>query len=234
MALPLQVTGWKQAAVQARVTELLALVGLQDEHHSDPGWLSGGQKQRVGIARALVHRPEILLCDEATSALDPETTQSILALLKSINRQLGLTIVLITHEMGVIREICDAVLVLERGHAVEHGPVWRVFGEPRHDATRALLRPLAHVLGDEVHAGLPAAGSRVIALRYTGQGGSKPDLQAIAALLGGPVRLLHGGVDRIQGHTHGQLLVSAPLRGPAPPQLAAAGLAHHAEEVAHA
>ncbi|OYU96701.1 MAG: methionine ABC transporter ATP-binding protein, partial [Burkholderiales bacterium PBB5] len=138
VALPLRVAGWKETAVRERVAELLALVGLQDKHGSYPGRLSGGQKQRVGIARALVHRPEILLCDEATSALDPETTQAILALLKRINQQLGLTIVLITHEMGVIREICDEVLVLERGHAVERGPVWRVFGQPQHDATRAL------------------------------------------------------------------------------------------------
>ena len=121
-------------------TELLELVGLQGKENTYPGRLSGGQKQRVGIARALVHHPEILLCDEATSALDPETTQSILALLRDINRQLGLTVVLITHEMGVIREICDQVLVLEKGRIAETGPVWQVFGEPRHDATRALLR----------------------------------------------------------------------------------------------
>ena len=234
VALPLRVAGWPEAAVRERVAELLALVGLQDKHSTYPGRLSGGQKQRVGIARALVHRPEILLCDEATSALDPETTQAILALLKRINQQLGLTIVLITHEMGVIREICDEVLVLERGHAVERGPVWRVFGQPQHDATRALLSPLAHALSDEVRAGLAANGERVIELRFTGEGGLSPDLQAIAALLGGPVRLLHGGVDRIQGHTHGQLLVSAPVGGPPPERLVAAGLAHQAQEIGHA
>ena len=121
VALPLRIAGWKEGEVNARVTELLQLVGLQGKHLAYPGRLSGGQKQRVGIARALVHRPEILLCDEATSALDPETTQSILALLQDINRRLGLTVVLITHEMGVIREICDQVLVLEKGRIAEIG-----------------------------------------------------------------------------------------------------------------
>lgn len=233
VALPLRVAGWREAEVRARVAELLQLVGLQGKEHTYPGRLSGGQKQRVGIARALVHRPEILLCDEATSALDPETTQSILALLKDINRTLGLTIVLITHEMGVIREICDEVLVLEQGRIAEAGPVWRVFGAPRHDATRALLRPLEHELPAEVRATLAADGARVIELRYTGEGGLEPDLARIAAVLGGPVRLLHGGVDRIQGHAHGRLLMSAPVVGPDAEDLVREGLAHQALELAH-
>ncbi len=114
IALPLRVAGVPKARIAERVDELLQLVGLQDKRHAYPAQLSGGQKQRVGIARALVHQPEILLCDEATSALDPESTQAILALLRDINRRLGLTIVLITHEMAVIREICDRVVVLER------------------------------------------------------------------------------------------------------------------------
>ena len=233
VALPLRIAGWKEGEVNARVTELLQLVGLQGKHLAYPGRLSGGQKQRVGIARALVHRPEILLCDEATSALDPETTQSILALLQDINRRLGLTVVLITHEMGVIREICDQVLVLEKGRIAETGPVWRVFGEPAHAATRALLRPLEHGLPQDVHHDLAADGARVIELRYTGAGGLEPDLARIAAALGGPVRLLHGGVDRIQGHAHGRLLLSAPVVGPDAEDLVTQGLAHHAREVAH-
>jgi D-methionine transport system ATP-binding protein len=104
----------------------------------------------VGIARALVHQPELLLCDEATSALDPETTQSILALLRDINRQLKVTVVLITHEMAVIREVCDRVAVLEAGKVVELGPVWQVFGAPQADATRALLASLNHELPADV------------------------------------------------------------------------------------
>ncbi|EXF42874.1 ABC transporter-like protein [Pseudomonas sp. BAY1663] len=139
--LPLRVAGVPYGQRQRKVHELLQLVGLLDKRGAYPAQLSGGQKQRVGIARALVHDPEILLCDEATSALDPETTQSILALLREINQRLGLTIVLITHEMAVIREICDRVVVLEQGEVVEQGPVWRVFGAPWHEVTRTLLAP---------------------------------------------------------------------------------------------
>ena len=140
VALPLRVAGVKPAAARVRVDALLDLVGLRDKADAYPAKLSGGQKQRVGIARALVHEPRILLCDEATSALDPETTQSILALLRDINRKLGLTVVLITHDMAVIREICHQVLVLDGGRKVEQGEVWRVFGDPGAEATRALLR----------------------------------------------------------------------------------------------
>lgn len=233
VALPLRVAGVAEAEVRPRVAELLALVGLEGKERTYPGRLSGGQKQRVGIARALVHRPEILLSDEATSALDPETTQAILALLKDINRRLGLTIVLITHEMGVIREVCDHVLVLERGRIAERGPVWQVFGAPQHDATRALLRPLEHRLPEDVQRSLAADGARVIELRFTGAGGLEPDLARLAAALGGPVRLLHGGIDRLQGHAHGRLLLAAPVVGPEAEDLVRQGLAHEARELAH-
>jgi D-methionine transport system ATP-binding protein len=129
-ALPLVVSGAPKAKVDERVAEVVALTGLKGKERAYPSRLSGGQKLRVGIARALVHRPDILLCDEATSALDPETTLSILRLLKDINRRLKITIVLITHEMSVIREICDSVLVLDGGRIAEIGPVWRLFGDP--------------------------------------------------------------------------------------------------------
>ena len=239
VALPLRVAGVREPQVRERVNELLALVGLKGKESSYPGRLSGGQKQRVGIARALVHHPEILLCDEATSALDPETTQSILALLRDINRQLGLTVVLITHEMGVIREICDQVLVLEQGRIAETGPVWQVFGEPRHDATRALLRALAHDLPPDLTQRLsqqpPARGSfqRVLELVYTGQGRIEPDLDRIARTLGGRVRLLHGGVDHIQGHTHGRLLVTTADPGTAASELVRQQLCHQAKELGY-
>ena len=150
VALPLRVAGVKRAEIEARVNELLAMVGLADKAQAYPAMLSGGQKQRVGIARALVHRPEILLCDEATSALDPETTEQILALLRDINRQLGLTVVLITHDMAVIEAVCDRVLVLDHGHVMEQGPVWRVFAEPQADATVALLKPLRRRLQGQI------------------------------------------------------------------------------------
>ncbi len=140
--LPLKVAGVPKEQRARKVAQLLELVGLQDKHKAYPAQLSGGQKQRVGIARALVHDPAILLCDEATSALDPETTQSILGLLREINQRLGLTIVLITHEMAVIRDICHRVVVLEQGRIVEQGPVWQVFGDPQHKVSKTLLAPL--------------------------------------------------------------------------------------------
>ncbi|MDM0029959.1 methionine ABC transporter ATP-binding protein [Variovorax saccharolyticus] len=239
VALPLVVAGVPKQEIRQRVGELLDLVGLEGKHSVRPGRLSGGQKQRVGIARALVHRPEILLCDEATSALDPETTQSILKLLRDINRRLGLTIVLITHEMSVIREICDQVLVLEGGRAVEIGPVWQVFGNPIHDATRALLQPLVHDLPDDLRGRLsvdpPASGphAQVIELRYTGEAGIEPDLARIGAALGAPARLLYGGIDRIQGHTHGRLVIAVAGATASAEDLVARGIAHHSRVLGH-
>ncbi len=211
--LPLKVAGVGKALRLHKVTELLELVGLQDKHDAYPAQLSGGQKQRVGIARALVHDPEILLCDEATSALDPETTESILGLLKEINQRLGLTVILITHEMAVIRDICDRVVVLERGRIVEQGPVWQVFGNPRHDVTQTLLAPLQHGLPQELQARLqphPASPSAalVLRLRIVGDEHQAPELSALFTALGGQVSLLQGGIERIQGRALGQLLVS--------------------------
>ncbi|AXK55026.1 methionine ABC transporter ATP-binding protein [Pseudomonas protegens] len=211
--LPLKVAGVPKAERQRKVRELLELVGLKDKHQAYPAQLSGGQKQRVGIARALVHDPEILLCDEATSALDPETTQSILALLKEINQRLGLTIVLITHEMAVIREICDRVVVLEHGRIVEQGPVWEVFGNPQHEVSKTLLAPLQHGLQPELQSRLrshpeSSEAALVLSLRFTGSQREEPDLAALFGALGGRVRLLQGGVERIQGHALGHLLLA--------------------------
>ncbi|WP_017254673.1 methionine ABC transporter ATP-binding protein [Pseudomonas tolaasii] len=211
--LPLKVAGVPKLQREQKVRELLELVGLQDKHKAYPAQLSGGQKQRVGIARSLVHDPEILLCDEATSALDPETTQSILGLLREINKRLGLTIVLITHEMAVIREICDRVVVLEHGRIVEQGPVWQVFGNPQHQVSQTLLAPLQHGLPEELQnrlQALPASAeaAAVLRLQFTGSNTDEPDLAALFSALGGRVRLLQGGVERIQGHALGQLLLA--------------------------
>jgi D-methionine transport system ATP-binding protein len=211
--LPLKVAGVPKEQRQRKVRELLELVGLQGKHEAYPAQLSGGQKQRVGIARALVHDPQILLCDEATSALDPETTQSILSLLREINQRLGLTIVLITHEMAVIREVCDRVVVLEQGRIVEQGPVWEVFGNPQHEVSRTLLAPLQHALPNELHKRLrpqptSADAATVLRLHFTGRSGDEPDLAALFSALGGRVRLLHGGIESIQGHGLGQLLLA--------------------------
>lgn len=210
--LPLKVAGVPKEQRQRKVSELLELVGLQDKHKAYPAQLSGGQKQRVGIARALVHDPTILLCDEATSALDPETTQSILSLLREINQRLGLTIILITHEMAVIRDICDRVVVLEQGRVVEQGPVWQVFGNPQHEVSKTLLAPLQHGLPEDLQARLAQApqpgASIVLDLHFTGDRDQEPDLGALFAALGGRVSLLHGGVERIQGRALGHLLLA--------------------------
>lgn len=211
--LPLRVAGVEQGARHRKVTELLDLVGLADKHHVYPAQLSGGQKQRVGIARALVHDPQILLCDEATSALDPETTESILALLRDINRRLGLTVILITHEMAVIRDICDRVVVLEQGQVVEQGPVWQVFGDPRHEVSKTLLAPLQHGVPAELQARLHPqqafpTEALVLSLRLNGTDGEEPDLSALFHSLGGRVSLLQGGVERIQGRALGQLVIA--------------------------
>ncbi|WP_296259984.1 MULTISPECIES: methionine ABC transporter ATP-binding protein [unclassified Pseudomonas] len=234
--LPLKVAGVPKAQRKRKVAELLELVGLQDKHDAYPAQLSGGQKQRVGIARALVHDPQILLCDEATSALDPETTQSILGLLREINQRLGLTIILITHEMAVIREICDRVVVLERGRIVEQGPVWQVFGDPQHEVSKTLLAPLQHALPEDVQARLQAQpsdnkASVVLDLQFTGSDGNEPDLSALFSAFGGRVSLLHGGVERIQGRALGHLLL-AVSHSPLSPEellLRARKLAQHAK-----
>ena len=220
VALPLIAAGLPRAAVNRKVDEVLTLVGLAAKRDVYPSRLSGGQKQRVGIARALVSEPEILLCDEATSALDPETTVSILALLKDINRRFRITIVLITHEMSVVREICDRVLVLDHGVAVEDGPVWRIFGSPRHEVTRAMLRPFAHAVPADLAARIapePWPGRRnaaVIALRFAGT--REPDLSRLATQGNGTVRLLDAALERIAGHTQGRLLVAAALESGGP------------------
>lgn len=219
--LPLKVAGVPRAIRQHKVRELLALVGLEGKHGAYPAQLSGGQKQRVGIARALVHDPSVLLCDEATSALDPETTASILALLRDINQRLNLTLVLITHEMAVIREVCERVVVLEHGVIVEQGPVWQVFGDPQHTVSRTLLAPLQQALPADVASRLlPTAqpgSAMVLALRYSGAGAGEPDLAGLFRAVGGQVRLLHGSLAPIQGRVIGQLLLSV-ARSPLEPR----------------
>lgn len=142
VCFPLRLAGLNRKAQRARAMEMLELVGLSDHAHKYPRQLSGGQQQRVGIARALANEPQLLLCDEATSALDPETTQSILALLSEINQRLGITIVLITHSMDVIRAVCDRVAVIEAARLVEVGPVAQVFSQPEHPVTRALIEQI--------------------------------------------------------------------------------------------
>ncbi|MBN8209929.1 methionine ABC transporter ATP-binding protein [Bacillus sp. NTK071] len=143
IAFPLEISGVSKEKRKKRVDELIQLVGLEGRENAYPAQLSGGQKQRVGIARALANNPKVLLCDEATSALDPKTTDSILELLTQINKKLGLTIVLITHEMHVIRKICHRVAVMENGNVVEEGSVLEVFHHPREEITKDFVNQLS-------------------------------------------------------------------------------------------
>lgn len=144
VAMPLILSKKSKSEINERVTELLEFVGLSDKADSFPSELSGGQKQRVGIARALALNPKILLCDEATSALDPETTKSILQLLKRINKEYNITILLITHEMSVIQEICNQVAVMENGKIIEQGSVLEVFGHPKQETTKNFVETVIH------------------------------------------------------------------------------------------
>ncbi len=144
IALPLELKGENKKVINAKVQNLLDLVGLSDKHNVYPSNLSGGQKQRVAIARALANDPKVLLCDEATSALDPATTQSILTLLKEINQRLGITILLITHEMEVVKRICDKVAVIDKGQLVEAGNVAQIFANPKSDLAKKFIRSTFH------------------------------------------------------------------------------------------
>ncbi len=218
LALPMKAAGIRdKAAIKQRIDELLSLVGLEGKAEVYPSRLSGGQKQRVGIARALMLQPKLLLCDEATSALDPETTHSILGLLKDIRDKLGLTIILITHEMSVISEICDRVAVLEQGEVVESGPVWKIFSQPQHEATRALLAPLRKGLPDELLAKLSAEPTHtgahaVVRLTLGGSGQAELPLHLLGNL-GTGTNLLQSDIEYVQGHVLGRLLVSVPANG---------------------
>lgn len=217
VALPLEIAGRPPEAIKAAVEPLLEIVGLADKRDRYPAQLSGGQKQRVGIARALANDPAVLLCDEATSALDPETTQSILALLKDINRRLGLTIVLITHEMAVIKEIADRVAVLDHGKVVEMGSVFDVFTEPWSDVARSFVgdllnhdlpAPLAARLVTENTAELAEAGEAnpLLRITFTGPAANRPILGELMAE-GLLANILHGSIDYIQGKPFGVLTV---------------------------
>jgi len=208
IAWPLKIAGWDKADVAPRVAELIARVGLQDHADKYPAQLSGGQKQRVGIARALATRPKILLCDEATSALDPQTTRSVLDLLADINRELGLTIVLITHEMDVVRRICDRVAVLDSGLVVEVGPVSKVFLHPQHTTTKSFVMEAEHVDENEQVDDFAHVPGRVVRLTFTGDATYSPVLGEVARNTGIDFSILSGRIDRIKDTPYGQLTVA--------------------------
>lgn len=214
VALPLKIANYSTTEIEQRVSEVLQLVGLANKAQHYPSQLSGGQKQRVGIARALVHHPEILLCDEATSALDPESTSVVLSLLKEINQKLGITIVLITHEMQVIREICDQVVVIEHGEIVESGQVWSVFSNPMQQITQELLNLEQLDLPFKLHAEPTTESSHVILrLSYASTLQHAPDLNSIFSVIDRPVHLYQSHIDSIQEHLIGKFVVAVPHTG---------------------
>lgn len=198
---PMEIAGMSREEAKARAQELLELVGLEDKAKSYPAQLSGGQKQRVAIARALATNPGVLLCDEATSALDPMTTQSILSLLQDINQRLGITILLITHEMQVIRQICTQVAIIDNGRIAEQGDVTELFTNPRTAAARKLFR-------------LPAAGSnskgRKIRIVFDGSSYDEPVIANMALHCNISVSILSAEIRRLKGQSFGQMVVRLP------------------------
>ncbi|HYF87380.1 methionine ABC transporter ATP-binding protein [Azospirillum sp.] len=214
VALPLELAGMAKAEIGRTVEPLLDLVGLADKRNRYPAELSGGQKQRVGIARALASKPKVLLSDEATSALDPETTTQILHLLGDINRRLGLTIVLITHEIAVIKEICHKVAVMEGGRVIEQGPVFDIFAHPKHPTTRSFVDPVINRgIPDSLRDRLspqPGLGSNpVLRITFTGEKATTPVISAISRHLNLDLNIWHGQIDEIQGAPFGTLVVEA-------------------------
>ena len=221
-ALPLELAGMDKAAICERVNPLLELVGLSALADRYPSQISGGQKQRVGIARALASRPKVLLSDEATSALDPETTRSILALLRQVNKELGLTVVLITHQMQVIKQVADRVAVIDAGRIVEQGPVIDVFTRPQQAITKSLIDEIvpqelpASVLDHVRHLSRQLQGGGVgqlLRLSYSGERAYQPILSRLIREHGLDLSILHGQIDEIQDQTFGSLAVYASGEG---------------------
>lgn len=213
IAYPLEGSGMKKAEIEKRVDELLHLVELTDKGEAYPSQLSGGQKQRVAIARALASHPKILLCDEATSALDPKTTRSILSLLQSLNQRLGITIVLITHQMEVVKQICTKVAVMEGGRVVEEGRLFDIFSRPQHRTTRSFVSEVTHsaqALETIYTHHLQSFGAKnefPAKLSYTGESAEKPIISELYSRFSVKVNILFGNMEVLQGKPYGNLIV---------------------------
>lgn len=210
ISFPLEIAGVPKAKRQARVKELIELVGLTGRNKAYPSQLSGGQKQRVGIARALANNPEVLLCDEATSALDPETTDSILELLVEINERLGLTIVLITHEMHVIRKICHRVAVMEAGAIVELGDVLQVFQSPQEDITKKFVSQLTGTTQQSDTLALLIEHyptSKLVKLVFIGDKTEQPIISQLVKKFEVEVGIVHGNISQTKSGPYGTLIV---------------------------
>ena len=214
VAFPLELEGASKAKIKERVFELLSFVGLEDKHADYPASLSGGQKQRVAIARTLAASPKVLLCDEATSALDPETTTSILKLLKDTNEKFGITILLITHEMQVVKAICDEVAIISQGVLVEQGTVSEVFSHPKSDLAKKFISssikvtlPGAYVERMQINGS--GSGNPVIKLTLNGDSADSAVLSEAAALFGVSNNIITAQIEHAAGIKFGTILVEA-------------------------
>lgn len=206
IAIPLELEHWPKSKITARVNQLLKFVELDEKANFFPNELSGGQKQRVGIARALTLNPEILLCDEATSALDPRTTDSILELLQRINKDLNVTIIMITHQMNVIQKVCNKVAVLEKGELVESGNVIDVFGNPQKETTKGFIRT---VINDQLPESVKTylrdydKPQKVVRLRFDGKNADNPIMSLAIKETGVNISILYGTVTELEGKVVG-------------------------------
>ncbi len=213
IAFPLEIQGLSKAEIDKRVRPLLELVQLQDRANYYPSQLSGGQKQRVGIARALASNPKVLLCDEATSALDPQTTKSILELLQDINKKLNLTIVLITHQMEVVKMICDRVAVMENGNIIEEGSMVDMFTNPQHPTTKEFTKSVVNAEIPEMIKKLPLTdtykdGSKLIVrISFIGDSAGEPIVSGMVKHFAVDVSILYGNIDQLKDVPFGTLII---------------------------
>ena len=208
ICFPMELAGVKKADAEKRARELLEVVGLPDKANAYPAQLSGGQKQRIAIARALATDPKVLLCDEATSALDPNTTHAILTLIKDINKKLGITVVVITHQMSVVEEICDHVAILDGGVVVEEGSVQEIFSNPKTPAAKRLVAPN----GGSAARGLSsfAPDDHVVRVTFNGSSTEKPLVASLAAEKGILVSVLSADTRDLSGQCYGSMLLKLP------------------------
>ena len=213
ICFPLQIQGTKKKEARAKARELLKTVGLEEKEKAYPAQLSGGQKQRVAIARALAANPKILLCDEATSALDPQTTASILALLKQINEQFGITIVIITHQMSVIREICNRVAIIERGALVEDGSVTDIFNHPKSKAAKELIlrdRPDTEAAHEKNLLVEQLKSNRKIRIVFSDNSAFEPVIANMILKFETPVNILRADTKNVGGVAKGEMILGLP------------------------
>ena len=200
ICFPLEIAGYPKDKAVERAKELLEIVELADKAQAYPSQLSGGQKQRIAIARALATNPKVLLCDEATSALDPKTTRAILSLLKKINEEYGITIVVITHEMSVIQQICNKVAIIENGVIAETGSVQDIFANPRTEAARKLVFPASNMT-------TPIVGKRLVRMVFDGRSTFEPVISNMIMKCGEPVNIMYANVQNIDGVSVGQMVI---------------------------